>query len=706
MRNKIRSRIKLQWGYKMASTSIDFLSSTRDFLARRFLIPAGACLALAFGTASLMRADTFPVTGTAGFETGLQHLAFVTLDKQGQDGAGAKVDWGDLTPREKAPYRCFEPTLHPNQCHVFSTHTYAAPGIYTITIYYNKPQVFGTGPEIKETTTAMISPIGDFVILSIGDSIASGEGDPVVEWSDDSFAMEPNNAFWDDRGSNYHVPEPVGPPEAVELSRTCHRSLIAGPSQASRQVAATNPSTTFVHFACSGATVKTTRKNTSNAVSQLRIAREHLPRIDVLLISAGANNMHGEFGSGFGDLLGRCLKLFDNCSNDPVFAQDISDSLAELPGEYAKLDQEIHCINPDNGTREPNCTDPEKQIPKLVLITEYMDPTHVERVDNPGVDGFPGGVCLDGGIRENEWQFLYNHLMVPLNQQVRASPWRAVVGMQDDFMAHGYCAGGDRWIVTAPDSEAALGGGPIEAAQGTGHPNGGGHADYRDHIYASMVELNPPVTTASATIGSTPYVFGTWTNQDVVVTLSATNGIKESGVKQTLYAVDDTANCQPVTWPRCSIYGGPFTISTSGKHTVTFDSQNTSGWMGPFQNVQIWVDNEPPVMTCTATPSVLWPSNNKMAPVRLNVTAVSAAFGPTPFSLKSVATSEGNAATDIQGFDIGHPSTAGSLRASRPGFAKGGQTYTFVYQSTDELGLTGTCTAQVQVPHDQQRSNP
>jgi len=92
--------------------------------------------------------------------------------------------------------------------------------------------------------------------------------------------------------------------------------------------------------------------------------------------------------------------------------------------------------------------------------------------------------------------------------------------------------------------------------------------------------------------------------------------------------------------------------------------------------------------------------------VSLNVTAVSAAFGPTPFSLKSVITSEGNAATDIHGFVIGQPSTAGSLRASRPGFAKGGQTYTFVYQSTDELGLTGTCTAQVQVPHDQRRPNP
>jgi len=112
------------------------------------------------------------------------------------------------------------------------------------------------------------------------------------------------------------------------------------------------------------------------------------------------------------------------------------------------------------------------------------------------------------------------------------------------------------------------------------------------------------------------------------------------------------------------------------------------------------------VMTCSATPSVLWPPNNKMVPVSLHVTAVSAAFGPTPFSLKSVMTSEGNAATDIQGFVIGQPSTRGSLLASRLGHGLAGRVYTFIYQSTDELGLTGTCTAEVQVPHDQRRSNP
>ena len=725
----------------MKRTWMDFPSLRRNFVARRLIVPASACLAIALGVAIPIQADTFPVTGTAGFETGLQHLAFVTLDKGGQGGDGATVFWGDLT---KSPglYRCFEPVLHPNQCHVYGTHRYTVPGMYTITIAYNEPRVFGTGPEVRETTTATISPVRDFVILSIGDSVASGEGNPAVAYGGKS-GSQPNEGFWDDAYSNYPV-SPFPDDEAVEWPHQtfpCHRSSLAGPAQASLKVQLNNPGVTFVHYACSGAKVTagdTPKDTVQDAVSQLRVARGRLPRIDVLLISAGTNSFTGAtFGSGFGELLKYCiLHPLNPCSENEHFKADVTNSLNALPNEYAKLGKEINCINPDDGTREPNCTDPQKQIPKIVLITEYMDPTHNRDGDYPSFGNCP--VAFEG-VSQSEWQFFHDFIVHPLNQQVDRFPsyaqgagssasMYAVTGIEEDFLRHGLCAGGQKWVFNDEDSHELLGPGPhpdLEPPNPKNHDSGTGHPisvafksdlglesdpccgqeDYRDRIYDAMVQYNVPITKASATTGGAPYAFGTWTVQDVVVTLSATNAIKESGVKQTLYAVDDTANCQPVTWPRCSIYGGPFTISTSGKHTVTFDSQNTSGWMGPFQNVQVWVDNEPPVMTCSATPSVLWPPNNKMVPVQLNVTAVSAAFGPTPFSLKSVATSEGNAATDIQGFVIGQPSTQGSLRASRLGHGMAGRVYTFIYQSTDELGLTGTCTAKVQEPHDQGRSN-
>jgi hypothetical protein len=627
----------------MKYTWINFLSSARNFFSKRFHIAIGSCFALTFGMAGPALAqtcppanvgDTCPVTATAGLETGLLDLAFLKLDKRGQNGNGAMVDWGDMT-RNIGLYRCFEPVAHPHECHIYGTHTYATPGTHQIVIHYNElGGLFGPGPEKTVGSTATISSVKDFVILSIGDSVASGEGDPVVEYSGRADMMQPNQGLWDDRGSNYNypsIPDQIG----REIGRACHRSLVAGPSQAARQFVASNKDTitgedtiTFAHLACSGATlsfVPEEERNASDLIDQLRIARTQLPRIDVLLISGGANNMvfRSEFygilnntdvSAGFGAVIARCIggEFSQPCQDDGKFTTDINDSINGNPGRvldgsggrkfhfpglqslYQDLDKEIHCINPgdyldpgDKDKPEPNCS--EQQIPKTVLITEYFDPTH-------DASGNLFDLCWT--IRKPTWAYLFASVMEQLNNQVHNSPWQVVGSIQNDFFTHGLCSS-NPWVVNTTESLARQ-----NDKNGSGHPNGDGQGDYRDNIHAAIVAYNVPITTASAAIGSTPYPFGTWTNQDVTVTLSATNAIKESGVKQTLYAVDDSANCQPVTWPRCSIYGGPFTIGTSGKHTVTFDSQNTSGWMGSFQNVQVWVDKNPPLSSLPNTMTI------------------------------------------------------------------------------------------------------
>ena len=610
----------------VASTcKISFLSLAKCFSIGR-LSAISVCLVFALTTCDCVLAQTNPVSGIQGFETGLRKLySQLSLDHVAHLGdanpLGAQIQWGDDTPTEPGLLKC-EGQTNNDPCDVYGTHSYCQPGTYTIKITYDDPPKvpFGSGSRHSVTTTATISAIGDFVILSIGDSVASGEGDPVVAYKRLS-SMSPNHAFWDDPGSDYDLPG--GTPEQEEARRDCDRSLIAGPAQAGSMIAKTNP-ITFVHFACSGATVyvRNAAKNSSTAVSQLRIARHHLPRIDVLLISAGANDIRftkpdGTQGEGFGDVLERCLKPADNCSDDPNFKDDVNSSIAGIQADYVKLDQEIHCINPDNGTQEEYCTDPDHQIPKLVLITEYMDETHIKRVDDPSTEGFPTATCVDAGIRQNEWEFLYNNVVKGLNDQVHEvnkvtpehpSPltWYPVTGIQDDFMAHGYCAGSQRWIVTGPDSEAALNG-----TQGTGHPNAAGQQDYRDRIYQAIVAENPPVTTASATTGGSPYPFGTWAGEDVEITLSASNGIKESGVNQTYYAVDNP-NCNfadlsasPNGPQNCLLYSGPFTISNSGKHTVTFFSVNAHGTPEALQSVPVWVDKNPPLSSTPTTMTIL-----------------------------------------------------------------------------------------------------
>lgn len=637
---------------------------------------------------------TAQITRTANFETGLQRLATVDMNIV----YGAKVEWGDGTSNQGL-LNCNYGILHPNECDILGTHTYAKKGVYSISISYDGPLAVCPpgvcGYKNSLGTTATISPPGDFVILTIGDSVASGEGNPDVSFSPvDSV----NEAYWDDPLSDYSSPQ-----------QPCHRSSKAGFVEAQQEAQSNNPAITTINYACSG-------DNVQQAIDALRAARQALPRIDVLLISVGANNVDG----GFSKIVEGCLlnNPTTPCSEDSSFVQNTSNSINNLssctdvhsPSCYPNLAKEINCIDPDTGTQEPSCTDPPKQIPKLVLMTEYFDPTHNQNGEFPTLAGDP--ICIAGvtALTVDEWKYLYNSVVVPLNQQVDsfpslasaaglAAPTYAVTGIQNDFLDHGYCAGdpiGERWVNNFADAG-------IEGdAEGVSHPNAPGQADYESRIYNALVTYNPPATTASATAGGAPYAFGTWTTHNVTVALKATNAIGGSGVGDTFYGVDNTA-CSSDDRAGCQTYGGPFAITTSGKHTVTFFSKNAKGYPEQVESVQVWVDNAPPVMTCTASPSVLWPPNNKMVPVKLNVTAVSAAFGPTPFTLSSISTSQGNIGSEFQGFVDGQSSTEGSLLASRLGNDKVRQVYTFVYQSTDQLGLTGTCTVNVQVPHDQRR---
>jgi len=533
-----------------------FTSLTCDFSAKRLLLSACASLAIVLTNPGPARAA---VTGTAGFETRLQKLA--TIDHA--LGSKVTVYWDDgshsdglLSSKDKT-----------KNVIVYGTHVYVTAGVYTISIEYRGHL------EKKETatTTATISEPKDFIILSIGDSVASGEGDPVV----------PDLGFWDDPGSDYKG-----------HSQLCHRSSSSGPSLAVQEIAKTN-SLTFLHVACSGNTVE-------DAIQQLKAARKRLTRIDLLLISAGANDMHGAFGHGFGAVVKHCITT--ECSKDKQFAQDIHDSIEGNPDRdgypgldslYDDLDQEIHCI--DYTTHEPDCDYPDTQIPKLVLITDYHDPTH----DKDG--NFPKNPirCADPGITAKEFEFLFDNVMQPLNKHVEDSPlehplWHDVNGIESAFKKHGLCAENERWVDTIPDSKKLQ-----NDTSGTGHPNYVGQNTFRDQIYKRAVQFNPPVTTASATAGDSSYSFGTWTDQDVVVTLAAQNAIKESGVGATYYAVDNP-NCAPGDTGDCSPYGGPFTLSTTGQHMVTFFSANLQGAFEASQSIQIWIDKNP---SLSATPT-------------------------------------------------------------------------------------------------------
>lgn len=110
-------------------------------------------------------------------------------------------------------------------------------------------------------------------------------------------------------------------------------------------------------------------------------------------------------------------------------------------------------------------------------------------------------------------------------------------------------------------------------------------------------------------------------------------------------------------------------------------------------------DTTPPTVDCSATPGTLWPPNNKLVPIAVSVDVSDTGSGPADFKLVSVASDEGDVATESAGWKTGTPDTSGLLRASRAGSGNG-RVYTLTYEGVDNAGNDATCSATVVVPHD------
>ena len=114
-------------------------------------------------------------------------------------------------------------------------------------------------------------------------------------------------------------------------------------------------------------------------------------------------------------------------------------------------------------------------------------------------------------------------------------------------------------------------------------------------------DTDAPTTTASAAnADASPYTFGTWTNQNVTVTLTATD--TGSGVATTYYDVDDPS-CSDATPGNCQTYSGPFTITSTGMHTVTYFSKDNAGNTETAHTAQVWIDHSLPVTSITLDPA-------------------------------------------------------------------------------------------------------
>jgi hypothetical protein len=208
-------------------------------------------------------------------------------------------------------------------------------------------------------------------------------------------------------------------------------------------------------------------------------------------------------------------------------------------------------------------------------------------------------------------------------------------------------------------------------------------------------DTTPPVTVASASPG--PNASG-WNNSDVTITLNSGDDIGGTDVKQISYSASGAQTVASTTVAGSST---SFSISIEGTTTITFFATDNAGNTETPKMITVKLDTTPPILTCSVTPSVLWPPNNKLVPVNATVTVTDSLSGSAGFNLLSVTSNERDSGQgDIQGFVQGTPSVAGQLRAQRLG-SGAGRVYTFIYSGADEAGNSATCTTTVTVPHDQ-----
>jgi hypothetical protein len=284
----------------------------------------------------------------------------------------------------------------------------------------------------------------DYLVVSIGDSVASGEGNP-------------------DRGSLF---------APAWIERRCHRSMRSGAARAALALEAGSPqsSVTFLPLGCSGATVPAGLLGRYGGVEPdgraLRAQIDELTsldarrNVDAVLLSVGANDVH------FADIAIFCARPSPRCQDDR-FDPDGPDG----PVAANRADAVVAAALDELRNRYDNLAGALTEAgiePARVIITEYFDPTGDENGDTCA--------AVLPGVHPVEAEWAQASVVTPLNAAVRAAAathgWRLVGGVQQAFARHGICARPrtKRWIVQIPESLWRGAGfkGPL-------HPNEAGH---------------------------------------------------------------------------------------------------------------------------------------------------------------------------------------------------------------------------------------
>ena len=377
-----------------------------------------------------------------------------------------------------------------------------------------------------------------FLIVSIGDSYASGEGNPDIPGKPDEFEPE-GHGFMDYLTSaGFVVFEDlweVGSeafewsenklkkkfttisadqdatidmnPKPIWLEKEAHRSLKAGPALAALKIdnrfnklstTRTKTRITYLSFARSGATINNgllgprmsngkSKDNWINDIGELEEVKRTLgnTRIDALIISIGGNDVG--FSKSLSDLVGGddwkwgVPKYGGDAETRNKIKAESYRKIAELfspKGDYHKMCNYVYEeLNVDQvyATGYP------------VSLFEKMD-SHGKPYDAAGCGIFQAYLAeLDISPADAR---VIREIGMELNDHYkdleRIYPNWHYLSVEQGFRGHGYCAeekDGEiqRYFITAEGSFFLQG-----DTKGTMHPNAFGHKVYRDEIYKAV----------------------------------------------------------------------------------------------------------------------------------------------------------------------------------------------------------------------------
>lgn len=307
----------------------------------------------------------------------------------------------------------------------------------------------------------------DFWLVTLGDSFASGEGNP----TNVAGVGVPVNAWkWLD-------------------DEKCHRSNHSWPYQVAKYYENSDeyPRDVFHSFlACSGASVQTGLLNdyrpnwlglsASSVTAQLKQLERQISRAgrtpDVVLLSAGGNDI------GFGDVVKDCL--WGSCPGGLASEEEVEDRLSNLRARYDAVDRHLNDMGMTDGT---------------VYQFQYPSPLWGKKRKIWGAWG-PEKVlanCWQASGR-GAWRWAENNVVEPLQSAVENSvtrnDWTLVDGHLDDFVKHSYCPrnglpGADSWWVGIISTVVRQWG------VGAFHPNRRGH-DRIAEVVRSAIEEDVP----------------------------------------------------------------------------------------------------------------------------------------------------------------------------------------------------------------------